>query len=113
MKTENIMKIWNEFNPTSSKSIKSDFQEQPSMYKNEIISYLRNGKLVLASPERRIDLVTGKSMPQTKAIFTDGEFSWSDALIYYVDHYNLRLPAEFEIKIIDKIYENIHRSILL
>jgi hypothetical protein len=27
---------------------------------------------------------------------TDGKYSWSSAIPYYVEHYDLRLPKDFE-----------------
>ena len=34
---------------------------------------------------------------------TDGEYSWLSDLAYYVEKYNLRLPEEFEGKVLKKL----------
>ena len=99
----NIMAEWKEFNPTAEKSIKDDFMDNPSLYYNKLIKYLNNGEVKLASPERAIDVISGDRISQTNSILTDGEYSWPSSLAYYVEKYNLRLPKEFEEKIMNAL----------
>ena len=95
----NIMANWKEFNPLSKRSIKEDFYKNPSPIQEKIISYLDNGEIILASPSKQIDVVSGKEINQTNYILTDGEYSWSSSLKYYILKYNLHVPTEFEEKI--------------
>ena len=100
--TKNIMAIWKEFNPQSNKSIKSDFKTESSHKKNMIIEYLNSGKIKLVSTSRGIDVLTGENISRNYYILTDGEFSWANTLAYYVNKYNLALPAEFEARILHR-----------
>lgn len=99
----NIMSEWSEFNPLSQKSIRDDFNPDPSPFQSRILSYLDGGELVLASPSVAVDVITGKRISQTNCILTDGEYSWSGSLGHYIRKYNLRLPEEFENKILKVI----------
>lgn len=99
-KRKNIMEEWKEFNPLAEKSIKDDFGESPSPDCQMIISYLDNGEVKAVAPSRDTDVITGESINKTNCIMTDGEYSWSGSLGYYVKKYNLQLPKEFEDKIL-------------
>lgn len=77
-------------------SLKDYFQNESYNEKDKIIKYLSNGKSVLASPEIHKDIVTGAKIPLKLEIMTDGKYTWSTEIIYYVDKYNLRLKKEFE-----------------
>ena len=97
----NIMAVWKEFNPLAEKSMKDDFSPTPSPFCSKIIAYLNNGELKLASSESAMDVFSGERINQTNCILTDGEYSWSNSLSYYVDKYNLQIPKELENKIIN------------
>jgi hypothetical protein len=97
----NVMARWKEFNPIAEKSMKDDFNSVPSPFVNKIIAYLNNGELVLASSASAIDIFSGERINQTNCILTDGEFSWSNSLGYYVKKYNLQIPKELENKILN------------
>ena len=83
-------------------SLKDSFQKESYIGREKMLKYLRNGKSVLASPEIRHDLITGERIPIKLEIMTDGEYTWSSELIYYVDKYNLRLQKEFEEYVLNK-----------
>jgi len=97
----NIMAIWKEFNPLAEKSMKDDFSPTPSPFSDKIISYLNNGELALASSSSAIDVFSGERINQTNCILTDGEYSWSNSLGYYIQKYNLQIPKELEDKILN------------
>ena len=83
-KRKNIMDEWKEFNPLAEKSLKDDFGESPSPDCQKIISYLENGEVTLSTTSRDTDVISGESIDKTKCIMTDGEYSWSGSLSYYV-----------------------------
>lgn len=60
-----------------------------------VVAYLRGGLPVLHavgfSPCRMCDLAANGS-----ADLTDGNFLWPEGLAHYVEHHDVRLPAEFE-----------------
>lgn len=94
------MAIWKEFNPLAEKSMEEDFAEKPSLFVQKILAYLNNGEVVLASPSCAVDVFSGERINQTNCILTDGEYSWSNSLGYYVQKYNLQIPKEFEQKML-------------
>lgn len=95
------MSKWKEFNPLSDCSMKDDFSKTPSPFNQKIVAYLNNGELVLASPSVVYDVFSGEKIAQTNCILTDGEFSWTNSLGYYVQEYNLQIPKELEDKILN------------
>ena len=96
----NIMSAWKEFNPSAKRSIKEDFDTYASLFSNKILAYLDKGEIILASPGRAIDVLSGEEINQTNNILTDGEYYWPSSLGYYIRKYNLRIPKEFEDKIL-------------
>ena len=49
------------------------------------------------------DVFTGDQISNEMIGMNDGEYTWFNTLAYYVEKYNLRLPKEFEDKILKKI----------
>jgi hypothetical protein len=94
------MASWKEFNPYAKKSMKDDFSQEELPFTSEIIAYLNRGEVVLVSPSCSVDVLSGEIINPTKCVLTDGVFSWSDSLEYYVQKYYLRLPSEFLEKIL-------------
>lgn len=99
-KRKSVMAEWKEFNSASDRSMKDDFGGKPSPFSKEIVDYLDNGELVLASPSIAVDVFSGERIGKTNGVLTDGEFSWSSSLSYYVEKYNLQIPKELERKIL-------------
>ncbi len=87
-----------EFGATNAPSISTLFAAEKYEHQQEIIDYLENGKISLVAPGLEIDEYTGETIipKHTKAILTDGVYSWSGSLSYYVEKYNARLPHEIE-----------------
>lgn len=98
-----LMSQWKEFNPAASKSIKDDFQSKAYDYQPEICNYLDNGKVSLSATTCGTDILTGVRITNTYCILTDGEYSWSNTLSFYIKKYNLRLPHDFETKVLSSI----------
>jgi len=96
----NIMSTWKEFNPSARKSMKEDFDAYASPFSNKLLAYLDKGEVILSSPGSAIDVFSGERINQTNSILTDGEYSWSSSLGYYIRKYNLHIPKEFEDKIL-------------
>ena len=65
-------------------------------FKARILSYLTHGHLLFAGGGLLDDVVkpTGAGFLFNQSR-TDGTYSWSDSLAYYVERYNLILPREF------------------
>lgn len=81
-------------------SIKDSFSKGPYYGQDKIVEYLRKGHVTLCSPTITVDVFTGQRIDNQKYLMTDGEYSWNNALAYYVEKYHLRLPLEFEAKVL-------------
>lgn len=92
-----LLQCFREFGNVDAPSMRQ--RMEPSRYQgmDEIVQYLRNGgKETGISAKPSVDCFTGKRIPNGYSTFyNDGEYSWKDVLIYYIEQYNLRLPDEF------------------
>jgi hypothetical protein len=84
---------------------------EPSPHENEIIEYMRRGVLCGLCPDNRImydilrtdgrvriddePTVDGLQRIPPHALYTDGEWVWAGATIYYIKHYHLPIPDGF------------------
>lgn len=93
------METWQEFNPQAIRSIKDDFASKPYPAQWKILKYLQNGKVTIAATCVGYDLFNDEIIGPVYYL-TDGEYCWLSTLEYYVRKYNLRLPSEFEKKIL-------------
>ena len=92
------MAQWKEFNPVANKSMKDDFEDSPSPFTEKIIAYLNKGELTLASPSSATDVFSGERINQTNCILTDGEYSWSNSLVYYIKSIIFEFQKNLKIK---------------
>lgn len=81
-------------------SIKDSFEAEAYAGQDKIADYLRNGRVTLCATSASVDVLTGQQIDGRKCLMTDGEYSWNNTLAYYVEKYNLRLPTEFEEKVL-------------
>ena len=92
-----------EFGPNMGfRSMKDFFEPAPYEGQDKIVFYLNNGTTTYVRATRGKDFYTGETISGTYTGMTDGEYSWSSVLSYYVQKYNLRLPKEFEEKVLAK-----------
>lgn len=78
------------------------FLDMPYKGKEAVVNYLKNGRKTYAAPGTATDVYTGEVIPIEKCGMTDGEYSWSSSLYHYVEKYNLMLPKEFILKVLQK-----------
>ena len=94
---------YNEFGPGYGfPSMRKFFSEAPYPGLEKIASYLENGKPTFAQAHIPTDFFTGEIIPGESVGMTDGEYSWMSVLPYYVRKYYLRLPKEFEEKVLSQ-----------
>ncbi len=89
---------YKEFGAEEAPSLSSMFAPRKYDGQDKVIDYLKKGKVTLVSTQYDTDAFSRDTiMPlQTTCILTDGEYSWSSTLPYYVEMYNVRLPKEVE-----------------
>ena len=92
---------YKEFNPNKNyPSIKDSFEVSSYKGQDRVANYLKHGKEDMVSLRIAKDVVTGDVIPMSVIGMNDGEYTWFNTLAYYVEKYNLRLPREFEEKIL-------------
>jgi hypothetical protein len=64
--------------------------------KEDVVGYLRGGRMATFSPGYVADYFDGTRDAGTHSTRTDGTFTWPDYLAFYVDEYDVELPQEFE-----------------
>lgn len=80
--------------------MKGFISDAPYPGKDKIIHYLTHGKKDIVSLKTPKDVFTGDTINMDVVGMNDGEYTWFTTLSYYVDKYNLRLPEEFEKKVL-------------
>ena len=106
MNDKMLSRRWKEFGGNPTTSIKDDFSSQKYDGQDKVASYLDSGFVKLLSLDVGKDIFTGEIISSTKYIATDGEYTYPNTLSYYVRKYNLRLPKEFENKILKNGMKN-------
>ena len=92
-----ILGKYNEFAPNMGfPSIKDYLQKEPYKSKEVILKHLHNGNIHMVTASRIVDTISGETTNIELVFMDDGKYSWSSAVPYYVDQYNLKLPQEFE-----------------
>lgn len=64
--------------------------------KQQVLEYLRAGVTLVFSPGRAPDVLDPSKNAGSASVLTDGIYVWPKTLAYYVDTYDVELPAEFE-----------------
>lgn len=96
-----ILNMYSEYSNSSKlPSMKTFFEEKPYVGIERIIKYLESGVPTFATAGLPFDFFTGERIPGYDNGMTDGEYAWMSTLSYYVRKYNLRLPKEFENKVL-------------
>lgn len=92
---------WKEFGDPNAPSIFSVFSPYQREHEDAIANYLDNGKVFLVSAGISTDVFTGEMISGKHELMTDGEYFWNTDIPYYVRKYHMKLPHEFEQKVLD------------
>lgn len=77
--------------------MKTYMMERPYEGQEQIVRFLRTGKVFAVAPGRNPrDVFTGERIAVEPEIKMHGDYAWSSALPYYVSKYNVRLPEHIE-----------------
>lgn len=74
-------------------SIKENIIDEIDYDKTKLLEYLESFKHIASCPREAIDCLTGEIISPSFRVFDDGEYCWSDFLIYHIKKYNIKLPA--------------------
>lgn len=68
---------------------------KPMKDKDKIIDYMKKCDVIAVAPGTLIDVIDNSTRISKVALMTDGKYEWRSDLIYYVEKYDMELPAEF------------------
>ena len=69
-------------------------------HKNTILKYLRSFNEDCVSAGKVFDEIENKQVDIALISYTDGEFYWNEADIYYFENYDLKLEDDFVQKVL-------------
>lgn len=78
------------------RALRITYKKNHIISKEMILKHLYNGNIHMVTASRIVDLISGETTNIELVFMDDGKYSWSSAIPYYVDKYNLKLPQEFE-----------------
>jgi hypothetical protein len=64
--------------------------------KDRVLHYLRTAKRLTFSPGVDRDYFDPSKHSDPWSTWSDGTYAWPQLLAYYLEHYDVELPAEFE-----------------
>lgn len=70
--------------------------KRPPANQAQVVAYLKAGKVLVMSPGLVKDAFDRGTLAGTRSMRTDGVYAWPDSLAFYVERYQVELPAEFE-----------------
>lgn len=85
--------MYSEFGFQDAPSMRDSFEKTAYSGQKRIAAYLRNGTPGVACPKTEKDVFTGEFIRDESVVRSDGTYMWPMKLAYYVEQYNLRLPA--------------------
>jgi hypothetical protein len=86
-----------------SPSIKEFISSEPFEHKDAIVAYMKTGHVSMTAPGFITDVITGKQLSRQRSTMHDDVYTWSSSLIYHVETYNVKLPADFVEHVLTKL----------
>ena len=68
---------------------------KPMREKERVVQYLKTAPAISAAAASMKDVLTNQYTGRELLVHTDGEFLWRSDVTYYVEKYDMELPAEF------------------
>ena len=68
---------------------------KPMREKERVVKYLKTAPAISAAAASMKDVLTNQYTGRELLIHTDGKFLWRSDVTYYVEKYDMELPAEF------------------
>lgn len=94
---------YKELNPGKDfPSMREYMCEEPYVGQEIVARYLRTATVDMVRVAIPKDVFTGETINMEMLGMNDGEYTWFNTLAYYVEKYNLRLPKDFEDKVLKK-----------
>lgn len=84
--------------PSLKNSLRRDTYESEAA----VLSYLKSGKVHMATTGLVKDVVTGETTGWPLHHMNDGKLCWTTKLIYHIEKYHLQLPEEIEQYILNR-----------
>lgn len=91
----NFQELGYDDDPAAPKLVEARGKRAP-VNKREVVRYLNAARVFVFSPGYDQDVFDDRRRAGNCSIVTDGTFMWPKQLAYYLEHYDIELPAEFE-----------------
>ncbi len=101
-----------EYGDHSLPHLKDLISDIPDPEKNKIIKYLKTNCILASSGIIRDVLDSDKTIGAGN-VYSDGKYCWNDALIGYVNKYNIMIPEEFRCHILQNYTKRMKCHVLL
>ena len=76
--------------------LKTVSSTSPREHESDVLNYLRGGTQVFMVPGLAVDLLNPEHVViGPPNVFTDGEWTWSNELLFYIEHYHIEIPTAF------------------
>ena len=69
--------------------------DKPLNEKIRVLQYMENAPVISAAAASMRDVLTGEFTGKELLIHSDGKYLWRSDVAYYVEKYDMELPAEF------------------
>jgi len=77
-------------------SLSSVRGKRGSEHKTSVVAYLRGGHTTAYCVGLEADVFDETKLAGSLSVRTDGTYAWPELLAYYVEHYDIALPEDFE-----------------
>lgn len=92
---------------TDNGSLKANIQKEADYDKSIVMQYIESFKKSAICARDTVDPISKRMICHTTEFYNDGEYEWSESLIYFIDKYNVKLPKGFVEKAISYVNQNI------
>ncbi len=75
---------------------------RPIPEKEKIIHYMKKGEVIAVAPAIIRDVLNPEIKIPELYIMSDGKYQWRSDIIYYLENYDLELPKEFIIYVLEQ-----------
>ena len=98
-----IGKLKEIYHDESLPSIFELLSNKPVRQKDDIVKYMRKGKITSCSPAIVRDIITNQVINIPLNFMTDGVYAWRSDTIYYFEKYDIKLDNDFIEYVLNKV----------
>lgn len=93
-KLPNLNNLYKELNKCGLMYMKGYIHSDKAM-KDEVLAYMDSALIYEETDKYEYDVYTDELVKLHTRLYTDGHYTWSGIMMYYVEQYSLELPRDF------------------